>query len=461
MDKAHPITIFQRFYKKATLLLIPTVRGMYFLIRNNVGLREWLAGIWIDVFILFLLLFIAIYNWKSIRYTIGENMICLKKGMIFKSEKNIKRKNITTVTYHKPLFFRFINAVNIFIDTERGGKNHSDMHVIISDANKTEILKTDRYSKKYSPKIHEILFFSFCVTDAVANTIYVVLLINRAGKIIGLNILSDFIFFLSKATEYLILVILLIQVLGIMRDFLYYSNFYVCRSDTCLCFENGFFSKTKSVCKLETVNFLDRRQNLISLCLRLDMAFVQCTGYGKARKKEALLIPAGTKSTVDTCIKMLLPEFQKSGNNTLSVRPSNKAFLRYVRWPLIFCGLIIVVFFSKGLNFAKHFIFIAVLPFMLIVIVRMIAFKKAGIFCTIDNNAKTKGFITICYYKGLSIHTVSFYSDKISHASIKQSFFQRKNKTCDIILYTGGDGGYKHKIKGLQFNKEDLFFLFS
>lgn len=460
MDKVHPITIFQRFYKKATLLLIPTVRGFYFFIRNNVGLKEWLAGIWIDIFILSLLLFIAIYNWKSIRYTIGENMICLKKGVIFKSEKNIKRNNVTTVTYHKPLFFRFINAVNIFIDTERGGKKHSDMHVTLSDANKTEILMTDRYSKKYSPKIHEILFFSFCVTDAVANTIYVVLLINRAGKIIGLNILSEFVFFLSKATEYLILAILLIQVLGIMRDFLYYSNFYVCRSKNCLCIENGFFSKTKSVCKPETVNFLDRRQNLISLFLGLDMAFVQCTGYGKARKKEALLIPAGTKRTVDTCIKMLLPEFQKTGNNTLSVRTSDKAFLRYVRWPLVFCGLIVICFL-KWLDFAKTFMFIAMLPFVFIVIIRMIAFKKAGIYCTIDNDTKTTDFITICYYKGFSIHTISFYSDKISHFSIKQSIFQRKNKTCDIILYTGGDGGYKHKIKGLHFNKDDLFFLFS
>jgi uncharacterized membrane protein YdbT with pleckstrin-like domain len=161
MGKAHPITILQKFYKKFAFLLIPTVRGIYFLIRNNGGVKEWLSGVWIDVLLLLILIIIAIYNWKNIRYSIGKNVIYLKKGVLFKSEKNIKRNNITTITYHRPVFFRFINAVNIFIDTEGGGKNHSDMYVTISAAKKTEILATDGYSKIYSPKLHEILFFSF------------------------------------------------------------------------------------------------------------------------------------------------------------------------------------------------------------------------------------------------------------------------------------------------------------
>ena len=472
MGKAHPITILQKFYKKFAFLLIPTVRGMYFLIRNNGGFKEWLSGVWIDVLLLLILIIIAIYNWKNIRYSIGKNVIYLKKGVLFKSEKNIKRNNITTITYHRPVFFRFINAVNIFIDTEGGGTNHSDMYVTISAAKKTEILATDGYSKIYSPKLHEILFFSFCVTDAVASTIYTVLLINRMGKIIGLNILTEFISFLSKATEYLIFAVIIVQGLGIMRNFLYYSKFFVRRSDTCLYFENGFFSKTKSVCKIETVNFLDRRQNLISFFLGLDMAFVQCTGYGKVRKKEALLIPAGTKSTVDTCIKMLLPEFQKAEAKTFSVKPSNKAFLRYVRLPLIVCGIIITLgigaicmiiepHFAEWLQLAKFSVFMAVVPFVLFAIVRTVAFKKAGIFGITSRDEYAKNFITICYYKGLNIHTVSFYSDKISHISVRQSIFQRKNKTCDIIICTGGDGGYKHKVTGLYYDKEFLFSFFS
>ena len=64
--------------------------------------------------------------------------------------------------------------------------------------------------------------------------------------------------------------------------------------------------------------------------------------------------------------------------------------------------------------------------------------------------------VTLCYYKGLNIHTVTFYASKISHIKIKQSIFQNKNKTCDVILYTGGEGGHRHKVTGMYYDEEFL-----
>lgn len=92
---------------------------------------------------------------------------------------------------------------------------------------------------------------------------------------------------------------------GILRNFLYYSEFAVHRSGIRCILKTDFSPWTKSICRVSAVNYIDRRQNLISSIFGLDMAFIQCTGYGKARKKEALLIPAGTERSVDGCVKLL------------------------------------------------------------------------------------------------------------------------------------------------------------
>lgn len=312
MDTAHPVTIIQKMYKRMALLLIPTVRGAYYiLVRDPSSFKAWLSGVWIDVILLAFLIILSVCNWRAVKYKAGPDSILLKKGVFYKSEKLIRRQSITSITCHRPVLYRLLKAESIYIDTEGGYKNQADMNVTIKSKDREKFFSMPRFGKTYRPRLFEILFLSLCVTDTVASTIYTILLINRAGKIIGRNILTEFIGIIAKAAGYLALAVLVIQLLGILRNFLYYSEFAVHRSGDSLYFENGFFSRTKSICRVSAVNYIDRRQNLISSVFGLDMAFIQCTGYGKARKKEALLIPAGTERSVDGCVKLLLPELHR------------------------------------------------------------------------------------------------------------------------------------------------------
>ena len=468
MDTAHPITIIQKMYKRLALLLIPTVRGAYYiLIREPESFRAWLSGVWLDVFLLAFLITISICNWRAVKYKAGENSILLKKGVFYKSEKVIRRESITSMTCHRPFLYRLIRAESIYIDTEAGYKKHSDMNITISAKDREKFFSMPRFGKTYRPKFHETLFLSLCVTDTVASTIYTVLLVNRAGKIIGRNILTEVFGIIAKAAGYLALTLLLVQILGIIRNFLYYSEFAVHRTGDALYFENGFFSKTKSICRVSAINFIDRRQNLISSLFSLNMVFIQCTGYGKARKKEALLVPAATERSVDRCIQLLLPELHRAschtGTEMKSLKPSKKSFMRYIRTPLILCAVIIIIgiiatrmiiipFFPTWEELAKFSIFMLVVPFALFAAVRVIAFRKAGIFYE-GGNIK---MVTLCYYKGFNIHTVTFYASKITHLHVRRSFFQKKTNTCDVIIHTGGEGGHKHLVTGLEDNAEFL-----
>lgn len=468
MDTAHPVTIIQKMYKRMALLLIPTVRGAYYiLVRDPSSFKAWLSGVWIDVILLAFLIILSVCNWRAVKYKAGPDSILLKKGVFYKSEKLIRRQSITSITCHRPALYRLLKAESIYIDTEGGYKNQADMNVTIKSKDREKFFSMPRFGKTYRPRLFEILFLSLCVTDTVASTIYTILLINRAGKIIGRNILTEFIGIIAKAAGYLALAVLVIQLLGILRNFLYYSEFAVHRSGDSLYFENGFFSRTKSICRVSAVNYIDRRQNLISSVFGLDMAFIQCTGYGKARKKEALLIPAGTERSVDGCVKLLLPELHRAppgaGVEIHSLKPSPKSFVRYIRTPLLLCAALILVgilatqkiiipYFPAWEELAKFTVFMLVVPLALFAVVRVIAFRKAGVFYEGGNEK----MLTLCYYKGLNIHTVSFYASKISHMKIKRSIFQYKNNTCDFILYTGGEGGHKHQVTGLPY--DEAFF---
>lgn len=466
MDTAHPITILQKIYKRLALLLIPTVRGAYYILLNDPeSFNAWLSGVWLDVVLLISIIAISVIHWKAVKFKAGKDFILLKKGVFFKSEKTIRRRSITSLTCHQPFLYRFIKAESIYIDTEGGHRKQTDMSINVKRKDREKFFVLPRFGRTYHPKCHEILFLSLCVTDTIASTVYTVLLINRAGKIIGRNFLTEVIGIVAKAAGLLALTLLVIQILGIIRNFLYYSKFSVHRSEGALYFENGFFSKTKSICTVDAINYIDRRKNLASSIFGLDMAFIQCTGYGKARKKEALLIPAGTERSVDQCINLLLPEFNRAsgsgGDKIFSLKPSRKAFMRYVRTPLLLSAAVIIAglfvtreiilpYFPAWVELAKFSVFMLVVPFALHALIRVIAFRKAGIFY---DGGNTK-MVTLCYYRRFSIHTVTFYANKLSHLKIKRTIFQGKRNICDVLIYTGGEGGHKHTVTGLEYDAD-------
>lgn len=120
------------------------------------------------------------------------------------------------------------------------------MNVTIKSKDREKFFSMPRFGKTYRPRLFEILFLSLCVTDTVASTIYTILLINRAGKIIGRNILTEFIGIIAKAAGYLALAVLVIQLLGILRNFLYYSEFAVHRSGIPCILKTGFSLERKA-----------------------------------------------------------------------------------------------------------------------------------------------------------------------------------------------------------------------
>ena len=156
----------------------------------------------------------------------------------------------------------------------------------------------------------------------------------------------------------------------------------------------------------------------------------------------------------------------KAGAHCL--RPAAVSFLRYVRTPVALCVPVIIACISVP-HFAEVILLILTPPLALLAAVRATAFRRAGIFsegCEISE--KTEGcektearikskdvMLTLCYYKGFSIHTVSFRASKISHVKIKQNIMSRNKNIYDVTVYTCGEGGHRHTVRGLDIDRED------
>ena len=161
MDTAHPVTIIQKMYKRMALLLIPTVRGAYYiLVRDPSSFKAWLSGVWIDVILLAFLIVLSVCNWRAVKYKAGSDSILLKKGIFYKSEKLIRRQSITSITCHRPVLYRLLKAESIYIDTEGGYKNQADMKVTIKSKDREKFFFFFFFGKTYRPRIFEFLFLS-------------------------------------------------------------------------------------------------------------------------------------------------------------------------------------------------------------------------------------------------------------------------------------------------------------
>lgn len=86
MDTAHPVTIIQKMYKRMALLLIPTVRGAYYILVRDRLLLSVAVRRRIDVILLAFLIVLSVCNWRAVKYKAGSDSILLKKGIFYKSE---------------------------------------------------------------------------------------------------------------------------------------------------------------------------------------------------------------------------------------------------------------------------------------------------------------------------------------------------------------------------------------
>jgi uncharacterized membrane protein YdbT with pleckstrin-like domain len=218
----------------------------------------------------------------------------------------------------------------------------------------------------------------------------------------------------------------------------------------------GAATQRQYTIRQDRVNFIDIRQNVAAKLLKVYSLYISAVGYGKGKDDISCIIPNETAANFERNRQMLFPDFCPA---TPTIRSPRRGIFRFIGQPLIPCVaiplamIILSHFFPSWVSFIVFVGLMSLIPPILFLIVRMLAFRIGGA-------ARSGNYYTVCYSSGFNIHTVVIPASKIVSVRIRQSLFQArgKSRTCDVTIHTVAEGHKRHILRNLpRTDAEKLF----
>ncbi len=458
--RTHPITILEFVYKYLYLLLIPVLRGLFYLLTTSHDVYGWLSGAWMDLLVVAFILFASYLRWRFQFYCYDGRGLTVRKGLFFRQTLIIPESAISTLAVEEPFFLRLFRAVHLLADTEAGPFQRADCRLVLPKEDAYRLLK--QYGKKtshnprlYRPRWTDIAFLSIFVSKTLTGVVFLATFFHKAGDILGeefrrrlvngLEGMASLLVFLPQTGAILALLFLGGWLVGFIRNFVRFIHFTVQREEGALTINSGWLTKRTYSCRVDAVNYLDYRQSILTRLMGLYMVFVQCVGYGKGDVL-AVLVPAADTRSCRRTMRMLLPEM---AGRPRQIQPSRGSVIYYALMPFAVC-----LFLPAAAATVCHFfpgwrqliVFLGVmltLPFGWLLILRIIDRCTAGI-------AVSSRQITLRYSRGYVFHTVVIPRERVNYVRIRSSVFQKWAGNCDVLVYTYGEWGHCHKVKNLR-----------
>ena len=465
MKRQHPIAILQYTSKNFWLLIIPIIRG---LITPNFDFYNWLEGAYIDLAVVIFILGSAFFRWWFIKYEFNEDKFSYSGGLIFKQKFELPYSIISAISTKRIFWLRPTKAVSIHIDSETQSPMNrpSDTDVfIITDVKMLDVIfskvpqKSNAITLKYEASKTNLLIFSFVFSSTLSGIVFIGTFFIEGSKVVGEQLESRFLTAVTGITtiaEKVIagvtpiavgvsLILLGGWIISFLSNLLRHMNFCIQREGKCITIQNGFFSKWHYFINAEKINYTDVRQNLLMKLFRVMSVHVSCSGYGKAKNEIPVFVPVTTRSRVIGSMQMLLPNFKLQ---KVRFKSKPKYLFRFIGLPLIMiisiliAGYLTAYFLPSWYEVIVFAVIMLEIPACYMLIVKVVAHYTNGIEYTADS-------LTLDYCRFYQFHKVIIPLSRITMVKISQNIFQRKNKSCDIIIFTKAEFTKSHRVKGL------------
>lgn len=466
--RQHPIAILRYSFRYLFLLSVPLLRGLRY-IRSSQGLVLWARGAWIDLCAILLLILLPFLLWRRNTYSLTDENFILRRGLFLRRETVIPRRHVSTLSVERPFFLRPLRAARIAVDTDAGNAFRADFTLTVGEQHAREILnarqKTDEpILHRYHAHWTHIVILSLAVSNSLSGVVILATAFYQSGRLLGEASRQQLVGNLENAAAYIRVIprtaalIMLILIIGwsiaAARNLLRHLPFRVARYDSVLAIRNGALTRRDHLCTASSVHYIDRRQTILCKLFRLAIVFIHCIGYGKGRDTLSLLIPASPLKRGDKQTMCLLPEFE---SQEITVRPAPRSLLRYIAYPLWCilllypCVRIIAPLFPLWQDLLLHLMLIAYIPLLWAATVKIIDRYTAGF-------GYGNGFLTMRYSERLTFHTVTVSQSEIVSCRFRQSIFQRRRNTGDLLIYTYSEGPRCHRVRNIR-KADALHFL--
>jgi len=461
---SHPINIIEYTSRFLVLLVFPIIRALFL---KKMDFYTWLQGAWFDLLILLAIITLGVIAWWRYVYSLDDDGIHIKKGIILVRSRFIPYEKLSVVSVEKPFYFIPIHAVRVTADTNGGLPKVPDFKITILKSELGSIIshvtqpfkKGSELKRVYYPKNRYITLLSFVVSNSLTGVLFVSTFISGLGKVLGKEFENQVFVRLTTIANFLafgvppLAATIGLAILGgwgvsFIINLIKHLKFSVIRQGTILDIKSGLFTKRRYLISVKRINLIELRQSLFTKAMGIYTALIHSNGYGKKKDELSLLMPAGRRVDISQNFCLLLPEIPICKP---TLKPDKKHMFRFV-WPSMLLSLVVSIAWIYAYNsFPKYnsvILFIglmAQLPCLWFVIVRFFAFWHTGI-------GLANEVYTFTYTKGFQFKTVSVPRHRVVKVIVRQSPFQIKNKSCNLIIYTFSEGKKKHLLQSLNYS---------
>lgn len=462
---SHPIHIVQSTSRFLILLLFPVLRGLLF---SGGNLYIWLSGAWFDILIVLIIFALGYIRWYFQMYRIDSDGIYLYRGIVLIKKEFLPYAMVSSITVERPFYLVPLRAVYVKVDTDAGGSRRVDFSTVmrLSEAEKLlecargKLMINDRIGKVYRPRILYIAVLSLISSNSLTGVLFLSTLISQSGNLLGQEFEQMLMDNLTRIMEVLafgippIAAVIAYVLIGgwaiaFLMNVVRHKNFTVIRRHNEMEIHAGVIIPRDYVFNTKKINLVEIRQTLITKVLGFYSVYIHCSGYGKLKNGNSVLMPAAEKREAIKTLQLLLPEISFVKRN---IKPRKRDFGRFICipcWIIVLLSAAIAVTYHLFPNFRGLILFFGLMleiPAGILLIVRIISYTHTGV-------GVGRGVVTISYTRGFLFDRTSIPVDRISKIVFRSHPFQRRTGCCDIVIYSYAEGTKKHIVKNMNYQE--------
>lgn len=458
--KTHPYTALTYLSRFTYLLIIPLLQHLLF---QPQTLTETIATVGVNILFVLVLIFTAVWEYRSIVYRFNPKGIYLRHGWLIKRTANVPGQCIQSVSVQKNVFPALFGAVKVHIDTPGSVKNRSDISLCLSRKKTNQVIDrlfgADDVTIVYKSPLLRILVMAATWSNSITGLLIFAPFISRVGTVLGEEFSAKLYeginlgvylaaIGLPPAAAYIAGIFVFGYLVAYAVQVFRYGRFSVSRTGGRLIINRGLLSRNTFITETEHLGAVSARQSVLMLLFRLKSVYIHTIGSGKAKGDKSLLIAAQNSQTID---RVLLRLSGRSLRFEKGISPPKRKLVSFLYLPCA-CLLCVVpaAFLLGALGLYREILTLLlwfVVPLLFIwILFRYAAYKKTAL-------AWSKEAVMLCGFRRLNLTQNAVPFDKVQYFVITQSVFQKFSGSCHVTVYIYSDHRQGFTVKNLDYKE--------
>lgn len=469
MNREHPVKILRYCTVNLWLLLFPLIRSLTLIPFSPEALADWIAGAWLDIFIVMFIFGTALLRWRSCLFRTEKNCFVISRGIFLQKKLSIPYEKITSAKISEIRLPFILRLSFLRIDTS-AGKAGGNITLWIRTNNLSEILNAvpvcsekSRFLFSCKSSLWKVLLYSFMFSSSISGTLYIAAFFieakNAAGEILNRLRIPDAINEMSSAASSVFhavpKIIIIILIILLMCRFLSFSVNLLRSAGFCtfigrerIRIMSGVFPRHNINIYTRRAECLIKRHSITGKIAGVSSLFITYPGNFKEKDKGTILIPVTSDNS------LFMSKLSKGQKNKVS--PGYGTLWCFIWQPVTIISVILalLLLLSYIKTGSAEILFplsaIALVPAALLLLIRVIAFKTQ--YTSFQDNT-----LTICSCKRLSFLTISTDIKNIAFCKKTETPMAKKQEYCNITIYIKGN--IKAVLRGYSEKDSRQFYI--